>query len=553
MNKLIFFLSILAIVSLLLTGCNSKGNVTAQPTPSSPAVTTPTPPPVSAPATASTDAAVPSASNIPGAGGSIWRSPTGRTASYVIAASDATAREKAQADVVCDGVADDVEINETIVNLSPNGGIVQLVGKSFHLAAPIKMYDSTVNGGVGYYVWLRGEGWMKTALTVGAHLNINAINFDVGASATGGFKRISDLLINGNKSYQESAGYGISITTAGFAVSDVIIENVWVDDTFSDGFHLLSTWGLRVGNCLAESCGGSGLYVTGNQGYIDCFYSQLNSGEGIHIQGNKFIVNNCQVKSSGLSGIRVSSSFNVVSSCLVNIWGTVTGSNAFRIDNSDNVVTGNVVYGDGSSGCVGGMAISNDRGVYTGNHIEGCVTDCIQLNSGADNNVITGNTLKSGTAYPIYNLATGFNTLQHNDGYLAPGEVRTISGGITGTASDNGAIMLSVDNPFGQAVRVQKVNLEITVNASAAATMNCGIGSSMTGNYNTIISALPINPGTTYPYFYSSDRTATYGVQVDAISWATGSGNRYLNFFNPSANASGTVFRATYTITVMGN
>jgi lysophospholipase L1-like esterase len=35
--------------------------------------------------------------------------PTGRTATYVIAASNATATEKAQADVVCDGTADDVQ------------------------------------------------------------------------------------------------------------------------------------------------------------------------------------------------------------------------------------------------------------------------------------------------------------------------------------------------------------------------------------------------------------------------------------------------------------
>jgi hypothetical protein len=140
-------------------------------------------------------------------------------------------------------------------------------------------------------------------------------------------------------------------------------------------------------------------------------------------------------------------------------------------------------------------------------------------------------------------------------GYIATGEIRTISGTITGTASDNGSLMLSIDNPFGQAVRVTSVQIEITVQASAAATMDCGIGSSATANYTTMIAALPINQGTSYPYFYDSRSfiTATYGTQTISINWATGSGNRYLNFFNPSANASGTVFRATYTITVMGN
>jgi hypothetical protein len=147
------------------------------------------------------------------------------------------------------------------------------------------------------------------------------------------------------------------------------------------------------------------------------------------------------------------------------------------------------------------------------------------------------------------------NLIINNNGYIASGEIRTISGTITGTASDNAALMLSIDNPFGQAVRVLDVQVEITANASASATMDAGIGSSATADYTTMIAALPINPGTSYPYFYSATKTATYGqmAAISGINWATGSGNRYLNFYNPSSNASGTVFRATYTITVMGN
>ena len=85
--------------------------------------------------------------------------------------------------------------------------------------------------------------------------------------------------------------------------------------------------------------------------------------------------------------------------------------------------------------------------------------------------------------------------------------------------------------------------------------MDCGIGSSATNDYTTMLAALPINPGTSYPYYYSAARTAVYGQMalIPSINWTSGSGNRYLNFFNPSAFASGTVFRATYTITVMGN
>ena len=47
---------------------------------------------------------------------------TGRTATYVIAASDATALEKAQADATCTGTNDQTVINAELVTLSALGG-----------------------------------------------------------------------------------------------------------------------------------------------------------------------------------------------------------------------------------------------------------------------------------------------------------------------------------------------------------------------------------------------------------------------------------------------
>jgi hypothetical protein len=80
--------------------------------------------------------------------------------------------------------------------------------------------------------------------------------------------------------------------------------------------------------------------------------------------------------------------------------------------------------------------------------------------------------------------------------------------------------------------------------------MCVGIGSSETTDYETMFNVLPCDNGTTYPYLWNSTKTATYGVQTNPINWATGSGNRYLNFYAHVANAA---YVATYTITVMGN
>jgi hypothetical protein len=109
--------------------------------------------------------------------------------------------------------------------------------------------------------------------------------------------------------------------------------------------------------------------------------------------------------------------------------------------------------------------------------------------------------------------------------------------------------MLSVDNPFGQAVRVLGIDISITTQGAASGSMCVGVGSSATVDYATMFSVLPCDPGTSYPYYYNSHYTATYGVQTDPIYWATGSGNRYLNFYAHVAN-NGLV--ATYTVTVMG-
>jgi hypothetical protein len=65
--------------------------------------------------------------------------PTGRASAYVIAANNATATEKAQADVVCDGTADDVEINAAIVASPAHGRNIRLSTGDFYLAAPISM------------------------------------------------------------------------------------------------------------------------------------------------------------------------------------------------------------------------------------------------------------------------------------------------------------------------------------------------------------------------------------------------------------------------------
>lgn len=76
-------------------------------------------------------------------GATTLNAPTGRGATYVIAASDATATEKAQADVVCDGTADEVEIDSGIVAGYKN---IYLSTGTFHFTVnPISVTTNSDN------------------------------------------------------------------------------------------------------------------------------------------------------------------------------------------------------------------------------------------------------------------------------------------------------------------------------------------------------------------------------------------------------------------------
>ena len=136
------------------------------------------------------------------------------------------------------------------------------------------------------------------------------------------------------------------------------------------------------------------------------------------------------------------------------------------------------------------------------------------------------------------------NSIYDNYGYIARGEIRTYSGIIATLTQD---AYNSLDNPFGQAVRVLSLDIYVSTNATATSpNIDCGIGSSATTDYVTLFDDLP---GETIGFYNSL--IATPGTQTVPQLWASGSGNRYLNMSIKDAAATGMV--ATYTVTVMGN
>lgn len=97
----------------------------------------------------------------------------------------------------------------------------------------------------------------------------------------------------------------------------------------------------------------------------------------------------------------------------------------------------------------------------------------IRLETGGDYNKVLNNDVRNGyKTAGIYNTGTG-NEIYANAGYIAPGEIRTVSGSLTGGAQN--AILFAQQNPEAQDCFVKKVVINITTADADAANIDCGI------------------------------------------------------------------------------
>jgi hypothetical protein len=148
--------------------------------------------------------------------------PTGRSASAVIAASGATDKQKADADYVCDGTADQVEINAALTAVGAQGRIVLTDGQ-FNLAARITMGQS---GQV-----LEGQGRWATKLYLSNGANDNMIVV-AGAAAVQG-QMIRGMNLDGNGANQTDGGSvearsAIYLFGQSHTITDPVLQDLYV-------------------------------------------------------------------------------------------------------------------------------------------------------------------------------------------------------------------------------------------------------------------------------------------------------------------------------------
>lgn len=156
--------------------------------------------------------------------------PTGRTATCVVAASDAPARVKAQADYVCDGTADDVEIQAAIDALTASRTVkekVKCIG-SFTTAATIEIPSYTILDLVDAELTLANTS--NTTMVT----NSDAVGGNTNIEIFGG-------IIDGNKNNQGAGSYyGILLKK----VSNFSVRDITIFDTKADG---VIVWNSSIG------------------------------------------------------------------------------------------------------------------------------------------------------------------------------------------------------------------------------------------------------------------------------------------------------------------
>lgn len=209
----------------------------------------------------------------------------GNTATFLVASKFAPAHVKAQAHFVCDGVADEVEINAAIEALPRVGthmfgepiGRVHLSTREFHLSSPIEL-----RGGVT----LSGDNLISTIIFYDGQNNENAIQHKAGSPAL--FITVRNLGLRGNKDNNTS---GDAINLDG--VQLVRIQNCQVDAFAGSGISLAGMYSQVVSACYVENCDQFG--IKGGSEIIGCTF--LGNKYGMCLaEGAKVI--SCQITES---------------------------------------------------------------------------------------------------------------------------------------------------------------------------------------------------------------------------------------------------------------
>jgi len=307
-----------------------------------------------------------------------------RSATLVVAANDSPAKSKAGADYVCDGTADDVEIQAAIDALSGNAGSIMLLEGTFNISTTLDLNNTPVK--------LCGQGINRTILQLANSANTKLL---VDNDAITGVE-ICGIDFNGNGANQSDAASRAERNLVEFDYkTDSQIHHCRFRNTRHGG-ALSFQYGARV-NIHHNH------FVNNNvSGVHNCDHLFTGINNNIIIQSNHF--DTCtDVAIASDNNREVVISNNVIDGCAR---GSISHWNADDDLQTPtrSIIQGNWIRGDCLYGIIIGRASGEskvaERVIVTGNYIEAHTTAGnvgIDWRDGAYNGVITGNFIYADT------------------------------------------------------------------------------------------------------------------------------------------------------------
>lgn len=274
-----------------------------------------------------------------------------RTATFVVAASDSEHRY--EADYTCDGVADDVEINEALTVAGAGGRVILLEG-TYTLADPIAFTNNNqVLEGQGRGTFIDGDGLAtdEHAVTIPSKNNCVIRNLAI-QTEDGGTKTCHCIYARGN---------------------DIVIDGVIIVDSDDIGIYLHTSASGMICNCLIEDTDGDNICIN------------TSASPGVIIMGN-------MIEGAGGMGINVTNSGQYLQ-IYNNIIRTSTGTGIYVSSASYSVIQGNSIYSPDVCG------IDLNTPAYTtvcSNTIRTCGSHCISIDGGSHDVVVASNDLNDG-------------------------------------------------------------------------------------------------------------------------------------------------------------
>ena len=262
---------------------------------------------------------------------------TTKAAKFVIGSS-AAGYTAQTCDYLCDGTADDVEINAAITALSATGGEIILLDGTYNITNPITINKSnvTINGNGNNTILKRM--WDSTSSSQGI--------IDISSATGNGI--VKNLILDGNKAtYTNTTNNdGIQITNTNYYT----IQNIGIINSACYGVAVTSSNNILIGNIIIDSCktgisiGNSTKNIVAN----NIIENSTSYAIELHYSNKNNIVNNINNNFTEM-GIRVISSGenNIVNNNLVKTSYSDSQYSIFVYgpESTKNIISNNLILG----------------------------------------------------------------------------------------------------------------------------------------------------------------------------------------------------------------